>query len=197
MPCYEIDGVRPVVHPEAYVHPQAVLIGDVIIEAGVYIAPFATLRGDFGRIYVQKNANVQDNCVIHGFPKSVTLLEEMAHIGHASILHGCIVRKNALIGINSTILDDVQVGENSLVGANSFVKAKQILPSNSLILGNPAKVIRELSQAEIDWKIKGTKEYIRLVTRCRNTMQVVEPYTDIGHQQGSYLDFCGTHQPKA
>lgn len=197
MPCYAIDGVRPVVHIDAYVHPQAVLIGDVIIEAGVYIAPFATLRADFGRIHVQKNANVQDNCVIHGFPNSITLLEEMAHIGHASILHGCTICKNALIGINSTILDHAKIGENSFVGANSFVKARQTLPSNSLILGNPAQVVRTLKEEEITWKIQGTKEYIKLVKRCQNSMRMVEPWTDIAQQQGSYLDFYAIHQTKS
>lgn len=196
MASYAIDGVRPVVSPNAYVHPSAVLIGDVIIEEGVYIAPFAVLRADFGRIHVQKNANVQDNCVIHGFPKSITLLEEMAHIGHASILHGCIIRKNALIGINSTILDNAEIGENSFVGANSLVKAKQILPSNSLILGSPAQVIRPLKDEEITWKIQGTEEYMRLAQRCQQTMQLVEPYTDIEQRQGSYLDFYATHQVK-
>lgn len=197
MTCYAIDGVRPVVHPSAYVHPQAVLIGDVIIEAGVYIAPFATLRADFGRIYVQEFANVQDNCVIHGFPKSVTLLEPMAHIGHSSILHGCTVRKNALIGINSTILDDSEIGENSIVGANSFVKARQKLPSDSLILGNPAKVVRSLRPDEIAWKTKGTQEYIQLVKRCKATMQVVEPWTDKACQTASYLDFYAEHRTKS
>lgn len=196
MASYAIDRVRPVVFPNAYVHPSAVLIGDVIIEEGVYIAPFAVLRVDFGCIHVQKNANIQDNCVIHGFPKSITLLEEMAHIGHASILHGCIIRKNALIGINSTILDNAEIGENSFVGANSLVKAKQILPSNSLILGSPAQVIRPLKDEEITWKIQGTEEYMRLAQRCQQTMQLVEPYTDIEQRQGSYLDFYATHKVK-
>lgn len=196
MPYYEIDGVRPVVSPSAYVHPTAVLIGDVIIEDGVYIAPFASLRGDFGRIHVKKNANVQDNCVIHGFPKSITLLEEMAHIGHASILHGCKIGKNVLIGINSTILDYSEIGENSIVGAGSLVKAKQILPHNSLILGSPASVVRELRDDEIQWKTKGTLEYVQLTQRCLNTLKEVEPYCELEQQQRNYLDFVASHQVK-
>ena len=132
MPCYAIDGVIPVVSPEAYIHPTAVLIGDVIIEAGVYIGPFASLRADFGRIHIQKNANVQDSCTIHGFPDSVTLVEEYGHVGHSAILHGCVVRKNALIGMNSVILDEAEIGENVIVGANSTVKAKFKVPANNL-----------------------------------------------------------------
>ena len=148
MPCYAIDGVIPVVSPEAYIHPTAVLIGDVIIEAGVYIGPFASLRADFGRIHIQKNANVQDSCTIHGFPDSVTLVEEYGHVGHGAILHGCVVRKNALIGMNSVILDEAEIGENVIVGANSTVKAKFKVPANNLVLGSPAKVVRPLEEKE-------------------------------------------------
>src|SRR5690606_18169104 len=118
MPCYAIDGVIPVVSPLSYVHPQAVLIGDVVIEEGVYIGLFATLIADFGRIHILTDANVQASCTIHGFPGSVTLVEEYGYIGHGAILHGCIIRKNVLVGMNSVILDEAEIGENTIIGAN-------------------------------------------------------------------------------
>lgn len=196
MPCYAIDGVIPVVSPEAYVHPTAVLIGDVIIEAGVYIGPFASLRADFGRIHIQKNANVQDSCTIHGFPDSVTLVEEYGHVGHGAILHGCVVRKNALIGMNSVILDEAEIGENVIVGANSTVKAKFKVPANNLVLGSPAKVIRPLEEKEIAWKSHGTEQYIQLTTRCLNTLREVEPLTADSTERHSYQNFKANYQIK-
>ncbi|MFV5591632.1 gamma carbonic anhydrase family protein [Acinetobacter variabilis] len=196
MPCYAIDGVIPVVSPKAYVHPTAVLIGDVIIEAGVYIGPFASLRADFGRIHIQKNANVQDSCTIHGFPDSVTLVEEYGHVGHGAILHGCVVRKNALIGMNSVILDEAEIGENVIVGANSTVKAKFKVPANNLVLGSPAKVIRPLEKKEIAWKSHGTEQYIQLTTRCLNTMQEVEALTENSVERRSYQNFKADYQIK-
>ena len=196
MPCYAIDGVIPVVSPEAYVHPTAVLIGDVIIEAGVYIGPFASLRADFGRIHIQKNANVQDSCTIHGFPDSVTLVEEYGHVGHGAILHGCVVRKNALIGMNSVILDEAEIGENVIVGANSTVKARFKVPANNLVLGSPAKVIRPLEEKEIAWKSHGTEQYIQLTTRCLNTMQEVQALTENSEERRSYQNFKADYQIK-
>lgn len=196
MPCYAIDGVIPVVSPKAYVHPTAVLIGDVIIEAGVYIGPFASLRADFGRIHIQKNANVQDSCTIHGFPDSVTLVEEYGHVGHGAILHGCVVRKNALIGMNSVILDEAEIGENVIVGANSTVKAKFKVPANNLVLGSPAKVIRPLEEKEIAWKSRGTEQYIQLTARCLNTLQEVEALTEDSAERRSYQNFKADYQIK-
>ena len=177
MPCYAIDGVIPVVSPKAYVHPTAVLIGDVIVEEGAYIGPFAALRADFGGIHIHQNANVQDSCIIHGFPNYVTVVEEFGHIGHGAILHGCRIRKNALIGMNSVILDESDIGENTIIGANSTVKAKAHIPANSLALGSPARVIRALDEKEIAWKSQGTQQYIELTERCIKTMHEVQPLT--------------------
>lgn len=197
MPCYAIDGVIPVVSPQAYVHPTAVLIGDVIIEEGVYIGPNACLRADFGRIHIQKNANVQDNCVIHGFPNSVTQVAEYGHIGHGAILHGCQIGKNVLVGMNSVILDEASIAENCIIGANSTVKAKADIPANHLVVGSPARVIRELDAKEIAWKSKGTQEYIRLAERCLTTLQEVQPLTEDYPQRLSYTVFNSDHQIKA
>src|SRR5690554_3369875 len=196
MPCYSIDGVIPVVHPQAYVHPTAVLIGDVIIEAGAYIGPFAALRADFGRIHIQQNANVQDSCTVHGFPDSVTLVEEYGHIGHGAILHGCIIRKNVLVGMNSVILDEAEIGENTIIGANSTVKAKAQIPENSLVLGSPVRVIRPLEAKEIAWKSKGTQEYIQLTERCLSSMQEVSPLTEVSADRLNYQAFDAEYQIK-
>ncbi|MDQ8936571.1 gamma carbonic anhydrase family protein [Acinetobacter rudis] len=197
MPCYAIDGVIPVVSPDAFVHPTAVLIGDVIVESGAYIGPFAALRADFGRIHIRSNANVQDNCTIHGFPQSITLVEEMGHIGHGAILHGCHIGRNVLVGMNSVILDYVEIGENSIIGANSLVKTKDIIPANVLAMGSPAKVVRELSEAEKAWKSKGTEQYINLTSRCLNTLQEVKPLTKEHATRRSYLDFDVQYKIKA
>lgn len=196
MPYYAIDGVIPVVHPRAYVHPTAVLIGDVIIEEGVYIGPFASLRADFGRIHIQKNANVQDSCTIHGFPDSVTLVEEYGHIGHGAILHGCVIGKNALIGMNSVILDEATIGENVIIGANSTIKAKAQIPANVLVVGSPARIVRPLEEKEIAWKSNGTQQYVRLTERCLNTLQEVEPLIQETDERLTYQNFQANHAIK-
>lgn len=193
MPCYAIDGVIPVVSPKAYVHPTAVLIGDVIIEDGAYIGPFAALRADFGGIHIHKNANVQDSCIIHGFPNYVTVVEEFGHIGHGAILHGCRIRKNVLIGMNSVILDESDIGENTIIGANSTVKAKAQIPANSLALGSPARVIRALDDKEIAWKRQGTGQYIQLTERCLATMCEVEPLLYACAERKTHQDFMAEY----
>lgn len=196
MTCYAIDGVIPVVSPKAYVHPTAVLIGDVIIEDGVYIGPFAALRADFGGIHIKKNANVQDSCVIHGFPHCTTVVEEYGHIGHAAILHGCLIRKNVLVGMNSVILDYAEIGENSIIGANSTVKAKAVIPPNVLALGSPAKVLRPLEEKEMVWKKLGTEEYIQLTQRCLSTLREVQPHTEIIEGRLTHESFGRQHKVK-
>jgi len=175
MPCYEIDGLRPVVHPTAYVHPTAVLIGDVVVGPGAYIGPCASLRGDFGRIVLARGCNVQDTCVIHGFPASETILEDNAHVGHGSVLHGCVVRRDALIGMNAVVMDEAEVGAAAFVAASAFVRAGLKIPPRSLAAGVPAKVMRELTDQEIAWKLDGTRTYQRLAERCLATMKECEP----------------------
>ncbi|MCV2363694.1 phenylacetic acid degradation protein PaaY [Paucibacter sp. DJ1R-11] len=175
MPTYSIDGVIPVVHPSAHVHPTAVLIGDVHIGPGCYIGPLASLRGDFGRIEIHEGANVQDNCVVHGFPDSLTVVERNGHIGHGAVLHGCIVRHDALVGMNAVVMDSAEVGAYSIVAACAFVRAGLKLPERSLIAGLPAKVMRELSEDEISWKRVGTETYQDLTLRCHASLQEVAP----------------------
>lgn len=178
MPCYEIDGLKPVIHPTAYVHPDAVLIGDVIVGPHCYVAPLASLRGDFGRIIMEQGSNIQDSCVMHGFPGADTVIEENGHVGHGAILHGCRIKRNALIGMNSVIMDNAIVGESSIVAASSFVKAGMEIPAKVLVTGTPAKVVRDLSESELKWKIEGTKAYQDLAVRCINTLKECTPLTE-------------------
>lgn len=175
MPSYAIDGVIPVVHPSAYVHPSAVLIGDVHIGPGCYIGPCASLRADFGRIVLEAGVNVQDSCVVHGFPDSVTLVESNGHIGHGAVLHGCTVRHDALVGMNAVVMDEAEVGAYSIVAACAFVRAGLKLPEKSLIAGLPAKVMRALTEDEIKWKLHGTQTYQDLTLRCHATLVEVQP----------------------
>ena len=175
MPCYEIDGIRPVVDPTAYLHPTAVLIGDVIIGAGCYIGPGCSLRGDFGRLMVKDGANIQDNCVMHGFPGTDTVVEVDGHIGHGAILHGCRVGRNAMVGMNAVVMDNAQIGESAIVAASAFVKAGLEVPPRVLMAGVPAKVVRELRDEELEWKIEGTRTYQDLTLRSLTTMHEVVP----------------------
>ena len=167
---WAINGLTPVVDPTAFVHPSAVLIGDVIVGAGCYIGPAASLRGDFGRLEVRAGANLQDCCVMHGFPGTDTIVEEEGHIGHGAILHGCIVRKGALVGMNAVVNDNAVIGESAIVAAMAFVKAGMVVPPRTLVAGVPAKVVRALTDQEMAWKVEGTQSYQELTRRSLATM---------------------------
>jgi phenylacetic acid degradation protein len=175
MPSYSLNGLIPVVDPAAFVHPQATLIGDVIVGAGCYVGPSASLRGDFGRIILQSGANVQDCCVLHSFPSKDTLLEVDAHIGHAAVLHGCTIRRGALVGIGAIIMDEALVEEQAFVGAASFVRAGFVVPARTLVMGIPARVVRELKPEELAWKATGTREYQELAERCLSGLKACQP----------------------
>lgn len=177
MPCYSLDGLSPVVHPTAFVHPSAELIGDVWVGAHCYIGPLASLRGDFGRIVVREGANVQDTCVMHAFPGKDCVVEADGHIGHGAVLHGCTVGRNALVGMNAVVMDEVEVGESSIVAAAAFVRAGLKVPPRSLLVGSPAKVVRTLSDDEVRWKSQGTQVYQALARRCRASLVPVQPLT--------------------
>lgn len=174
MPIYEFESVRPVVDPTAFVHPTAVLIGDVIIGPGCLVGPCASLRGDIGRIILNKGSNVQDNCTLHCFPGKDVIVEEDGHIGHGAVLHSCTIKRNAMVGMNAIVMDDAVIGEESFVAAMAFVKAETIVPPRTLVAGIPAKVIRELTQDEINWKSQGTAIYQRLAQRYKASMRQVE-----------------------
>jgi phenylacetic acid degradation protein len=172
---YAINGVTPAVDPTAYVHPSAVLVGDVIVGAGCYIGPCASLRGDFGRIDIRAGANLQDCCVAHGFPGSDTVVGEDGHVGHCAVLHGCIVERNALVGMNCVVNDDAVIGESAIVAAMAFVKAKMIVPPRTLVAGVPARVVRDLTETELAWKVEGTRAYQDLARRSLATMRATAP----------------------
>ncbi|NBS57722.1 MAG: phenylacetic acid degradation protein PaaY [Betaproteobacteria bacterium] len=171
---YSIDGITPVVDPTAFVHPSAVLVGDVIVGPGAYIGPCACLRGDFGRIVVEAGANVQDTCVMHGFPGKDTVVGEGANIGHGAVLHGCVVGRGALIGMNCVVNDNAEIGEDTVVAAMAFVRAEAKIPARSLAAGIPAKVMRALSEEEIQWKRGNAALYQELAKRSAQTMQLVD-----------------------
>ncbi len=175
MPFYAIDGLVPVVDPTAFVHPTAVLIGDVLVGPGCYIGPGASLRGDFGRLVLGAGANLQDNCVMHGFPGTDTVIEENGHVGHGAVLHCCTIRRNAMVGMNAVVNDGAVVGESAIIAAMAFVKAGFQVPPRSLAGGIPAKVMRELTQQELDWKVMATAQYHRLTERCRRSLVACEP----------------------
>jgi phenylacetic acid degradation protein len=177
MAIYSLEGIVPVVDPTSFVHPQATLIGDVIIGARCYIGPGASLRGDFGRIVLRDGANVQDCCVLHSFPAKDTVLEDDAHIGHSAVLHGCVVRRGALVGIGAIVMDEAVIEEEAFVGAASFVRAGFIVPRRTLVVGVPARVVRELSAQEIAWKANGTREYQELAARCLTDLKECRPLT--------------------
>lgn len=179
MKVYAIDGITPVIDPTAFVHPTAVLIGDVIIGPNCYVGPTACLRGDFGRLELKQGANVQDTCVMHGFPGTDTVVEEDGHIGHGAVLHGCVIGKNALVGMNSVIMDGAVIGESSIVAAMSFVKASMQVPARTLVAGSPARILKELTDKEIDWKSAGTRQYQQLAVRSAETMELVDALTEV------------------
>jgi len=172
---YEIDGLVPVVDPTAFVHPTAVLIGDVIVGPGCYVGPSACLRGDFGRLILEEGANIQDTCVMHGFPNTDTVIEQDGHVGHGAVLHGCRVGRNAMVGMNAVVMDNAVIGEDSIVAAMTFVPADMNIPPRTLVAGVPARLIRELRDQEIEWKSKGTRVYQELVLRSMKTMKIAVP----------------------
>lgn len=190
---YEFNGYKPVIHKTAFIHPQAVVTGNVIIGRDVYIGPGAALRGDWGEIIIEDGCNVQENCTLHMFPGKSTVLRESAHIGHGAIIHGALIGRNSMIGMNSVLMDDVVIGEECIVGALAFVKAGTIFESRSLIVGNPAKVIKMVSDEMIVWKTMGTKLYQQLPEDCYNTLKPCEPLreipTDRSKQQEIYKRF--------
>lgn len=176
---YSWDGVVPVIDPTAFVHPEAVVIGDVIVGPGVYVGPCAVLRGDFGRITLHAGSNVQETCVVHSFPGKDVVVEELGHIGHGAVLHGCHVGRNVLVGMNAAIMDEAVVGENSIIAAMAFVKAGARIAPNSLAVGSPAKVVRELSEGEIAWKRQGTGVYQQLAVEAKAKLAPAVALTEV------------------
>jgi phenylacetic acid degradation protein/carnitine operon protein CaiE len=166
---YAYKGIKPVIHPSAYVHPQATVTGNVLIGKDVYIGPGAAIRGDFGRIVIEDGCNVQENCTIHMFPGTTVTLKKGAHIGHGAIIHGGTIGEDCLIGMNSVVMDDVTIEDECIIGALCFVPANMHIPKRSLVVGNPAKIIKQVSEDMIAWKTKGTQLYQALPKECHDT----------------------------
>ncbi len=188
---YSFDGHIPIVHESSFIHPQATVTGNVIIGKNVYVGPGAAIRGDWGEIVIEDGCNVQENCTIHMFPGVTVTLSTSAHIGHGAIIHGANVGQNCLIGMNAVIMDRVDIGKESIIGALSFIKADTIVPERSLVVGNPAKIIKQVSDEMLAWKTKGTELYQRLPAMCYDTLKACEPLRSIPEkrpQQKMYFE---------
>lgn len=181
---YEFKGFIPVVHESAFVHPQAAVTGNVIIGKDVYIGPGAAIRGDWGGIVIEDGCNVQENCTIHMFPGVTVYLREGAHIGHGAIIHGATIGRNCMVGMNSVVMDNAEIGEGSILGALCFVKANEKIPPRSLVVGNPARIIREVSDEMLAWKTEGTKLYQQLPAECRESLRPCEPLREVPADRG-------------
>lgn len=172
---FEFNGFRPVIAESSFIHPNATVTGNVIIGEKVYIGPGAALRGDWGQIIIEDGCNVQENCTLHMFPGKSVVLKKGAHIGHGAIIHGGIIGENCLIGMNTVVMDDVEIGSECIVGALSFVAAKSQIERRSLVVGNPAKKVKDVTDEMIAWKSKGTALYQQLPEDCMNTLKPCEP----------------------
>jgi len=183
MACYEFKGIKPVIHASSFIHPQAAVTGNVIIGKNVYIGPGAAIRGDFGKIIIEDGCNIQENCTIHMFPGVTVVLKENAHIGHGAVIHGATIGKNCLIGMNAVIMDNVDLGDHCIVGALSFIKADEKISPGNVLVGNPAKIIKQVSDEMIQWKTEGTKIYQQLAADMHNEWKVCEPLREISEQE--------------
>ena len=176
---YKFNHFIPVVDPTSFVHPQATVMGNVIIGKHVYIGPGAAVRGDWGQIVINDGCNVQENCTIHMFPGVTVVLEEGAHIGHGAIIHGAHIGRNVMVGMNSVIMDEVHIGDNSIIGALTFIKAGETIPAKSLVVGNPGKIVKEVTDEMIAWKSKGTQLYQSLPSQCFEGLEACNPLTEV------------------
>lgn len=176
---YEFQGYKPVIHPSAFIHPQANITGNVIIGKDVYIGPGAVIRGDWGQIIIEDGCNVQENCVVHMFPGATTYLRKGAHIGHGAIIHGGDIGENCLVGMNAVVMDQVIIGKECIIGALCFVPAKKTFSDRKVIVGNPAKIVKDVTDEMIGWKTAGTALYQKLPQECKDTLKPCEPLTEI------------------
>jgi phenylacetic acid degradation protein len=189
---YKFKEFIPVVHESSFVHPLAAVTGNVIIGKDCYIGPGAAIRGDWGEIILGDGVNVQENCTVHMFPGKSISLQESAHIGHGAIIHGAQIGRNVLVGMNSVIMDDAEIGEESIIGAMAFIKAETQIPRRSLVVGNPGKVIKKVSDEMIAWKTAGTQLYQRLPNDCHNNLVEVEPLRKIPENRPKQENFYRT-----
>ncbi|MCX6275469.1 MAG: transferase hexapeptide repeat family protein [Bacteroidetes bacterium] len=176
---FEFNGYKPVIHESAFIHPNATVTGNVIIGRDVYIGPGAAIRGDWGEIIIEDGCNVQENCTIHMFPGVTVRLMQFAHIGHGAVIHGSTIGKNVLVGMNAVVMDNVEVGDNCIIGALTFVPEGMIIPERKIVVGNPAKIVKDVSDEMIEWKTKGTDLYRELPHSLYETLKPCEPLREI------------------
>ena len=197
---YEFKGFIPVIHESAFIHPQAAVTGNVIIGKDVYVGPGAAIRGDWGGIIIEDGCNVQENCTIHMFPGKDIVLKTGAHIGHGAIIHGANIGRNCLVGMNAVIMDDAEIGDECIIGALTFVKAEMKIPTRKVVVGNPAVIVKDVSDEMIAWKTKGTGLYQQLPKEMYDTWKVVEPLREIPKnrpvQETNYMTLEETRKNK-
>ena len=174
---YRFEEYTPQIDPSSFVHPLASVTGNVVIGKNVYVGPGAAIRGDWGGIIIADGCNVQENSTIHMFPGITVRLYEGAHIGHGAVIHGAIIGRNSLIGMNAVIMDEVEIGEECIIGALTFIKAGEKIPRRSVVAGNPGKIIKEVTDEMILWKTEGTRLYQELPARCFDSLKPVLPGT--------------------
>jgi phenylacetic acid degradation protein len=189
---YKFKNHIPVIHESSFIHPQAAVTGNVIIGKNCYIGPGAAIRGDWGEIILEDGVNVQENCTVHIFPGKSIVLKKGAHVGHGAIIHGANLGENCLIGMNSVIMDGAEIGSECIIGALAFVKAETKIPKRSLVVGNPAKIIKQVSDEMIEWKTAGTKLYQQLPADCHESLMEVEPLREIPKNRPKQEDFYRT-----
>jgi phenylacetic acid degradation protein len=190
---FAFDGFIPVIHESAFIHPNATVTGNVIIGRDVYVGPGAAIRGDWGGIVIEDGCNVQESCTIHMFPGITVLLENSAHIGHGAVIHGARIGRNSLVGMNAVVMDNVIIGAECIIGALTFVPAEMQIPTRKVVVGNPAKIIKDVSDEMIAWKSEGTRLYQSLPAKLRETLRATEPLREIEPgrptQQRSYMSW--------
>ena len=191
---FEFEGYKPVVDESAFVHPLAVITGNVIIGKDVYIGPGAAIRGDWGGVVVEDGCNIQENCTIHMFPGVTVFLRKNAHIGHGAVIHGAIIGENSLVGMNAVIMDRTTIGKECIIGALTMVKADSTIPSRSLVVGNPGKIIKSVSDEMIEWKTKGTALYQTLPASCRQSLKPCEPQRSVPENRPKQMENYKTWQ---
>ena len=193
---FSFKGFIPVIHKSAFIHPQATIIGNVIIGKGVYVGPSAVIRGDWGGIIIEDGCNIQETCVIHVFPGKTITLKKNAHIGHGAVIHGANIGENVLVGMNAVVMDKAEVGDQSIIGALTFIPSEMLIPARSVVVGNPAKIVKQVSDEMLAWKTKGTALYQTLPDDLRKTMKPVKPLREVPKRRAMQESLYATWKEK-
>ena len=180
---YEFNGLKPVIHESSFIHPLAAVTGNVIIGENVYVGPGAAIRADWGKIIIEDGCNVQENCTIHMFPGVNVILKQGAHIGHGAIIHGAIIGRNCLVGMNAVIMDNVDLGDECIVGALTLIRSDEIIPPRSVVVGNPGKIIKQVTDEMVEWKTAGTKLYQQLPAEMFKHWKETQPLRNESEQE--------------